>query len=47
MKKFPMTPDGYRTLRDELRACKAERPKLAEVILVARELGDLSEPEGT
>ena len=41
--KFPMTPSGYEKLRNELRQCKAERPKLAEVILAARELGDLSE----
>jgi len=30
-------------LRNELRGCKAERPKLALVIEEARELGDLSE----
>jgi transcription elongation factor GreA len=43
MSKIPMTPKGYATLKAELRQCKAERPKLSEVILVARELGDLSE----
>jgi len=41
--KFPMTPKGHEKLKRELRECKAERPKLAEVILAARELGDLSE----
>lgn len=30
-------------MRGELRECKAERPRLADVILAARELGDLSE----
>ena len=30
-------------MRDELRQCKAERPRLADVILEAREHGDLSE----
>jgi len=43
MNKFPMTPRGLRKLKDELRQCKAERPKLADVIEAARELGDLSE----
>ena len=38
-----MTPKGYARLKEELRQCKAERPKLADVILAARELGDLSE----
>lgn len=41
--KVPMTPRGYARLKEELRQCKAERPRLSEVILVARELGDLSE----
>jgi transcription elongation factor GreA len=41
--KIPMTPKGYEKLRDELRELKAERPRLADVILAARELGDLSE----
>jgi len=41
--KIPMTPRGHRMLKDELRECKAERPRLAEAILAARELGDLSE----
>lgn len=38
-----MTPRGHLALKKELRECKAERPRLAEVILVARELGDISE----
>jgi transcription elongation factor GreA len=41
--KYPMTPDGLAKLKEELRECKAERPRLADVILAARELGDLSE----
>ncbi|MCB9557538.1 MAG: transcription elongation factor GreA [Deltaproteobacteria bacterium] len=41
--RYPMTPQGFKKMRDELRECKAERPRLAEVILAARELGDLSE----
>ncbi|MBW2733347.1 MAG: transcription elongation factor GreA [Deltaproteobacteria bacterium] len=41
--RFPMTPRGHLALKRELRECKAERPKLAEIILVARELGDISE----
>ena len=40
---YPMTPAGLAKLKDELRECKAERPRLADVILAARELGDLSE----
>lgn len=40
---FPMTPKGLEKLKTELRECKAERPRLADVILAARELGDLSE----
>jgi transcription elongation factor GreA len=40
---YPMTPRGLAALRKELRECKAERPKLADVILAARELGDISE----
>jgi len=43
MKKFPMTPKGLAKLKAEHRACKAERPKLGEIILAARELGDISE----
>lgn len=41
--RVPMTPRGYARLKEELRQCKAERPRLSEIILVARELGDLSE----
>ena len=41
--KYPMTPRGLTNLRKELRACKAQRPIIADVILEAREHGDLSE----
>jgi transcription elongation factor GreA len=41
--KYPMTPKGYKKLKEELRECKAYRPKLADIILEAREHGDLSE----
>lgn len=41
--RVPMTPRGYARLKEELRQCKAERPRLSEIILAARELGDLSE----
>jgi transcription elongation factor GreA len=41
--KFPITPRGYERLKEELREAKAERPRLAQVILEAREQGDLSE----
>jgi transcription elongation factor GreA len=40
---FPMTPRGYEKLKEELRECKAERPRLADTILEAREHGDISE----
>lgn len=43
MPKFPMTPRGHEQMKKELRELKAERPRLADVILAARELGDLSE----
>jgi transcription elongation factor GreA len=38
-----MTPAGYEKLKEELRECRAERPRLALVIEEAREHGDLSE----
>jgi transcription elongation factor GreA len=41
--KYPMTHKGYERLQEELRRAKAERPRLAEVILEAREQGDISE----
>ncbi len=41
--KYPMTPRGYERLKEELRACKADRPRIADDILEAREKGDLSE----
>ena len=43
MSTYPMTPKGLEKLREELRLAKAERPRLAQVILEAREHGDLSE----
>ena len=39
----PMTPNGYATLRRELKKLKASRPELARAIEVARAHGDLSE----
>lgn len=39
----PITPRGYRVLRNELRRLKALRPELARAIEVARGHGDLSE----
>jgi transcription elongation factor GreA len=41
--KFPMTPDGYAKLKEELRECRAERPRLGLVIEEAREHGDIKE----
>jgi transcription elongation factor GreA len=41
--KYPMTPQGYEKLKEELRQTRAERPKLAQIIEEAREHGDLSE----
>lgn len=41
--KYPMTPRGYEKLKEELREAKAERPRLADIILEAREHGDISE----
>ena len=41
--KFPMTPRGYEKLKEDLREAKAERPRLAQVILEAREQGDITE----
>lgn len=41
--KVPMTPKGYRRMRDELQRLKAMRPDLARAIEVARAHGDLSE----
>jgi len=43
MSTYPMTPKGLEKLREELRLARAERPKLAQTILEAREHGDLSE----
>jgi len=41
--KYPMTPWCLAKLRKELRYQKSQRPVIADVILEARELGDLSE----
>jgi len=41
--KFPITPRGYERLKEELREAKAERPRLSQEILEAREKGDISE----
>lgn len=41
--KYPMTPRCLARLRKELRYQKSQRPVIADVILVAREHGDLSE----
>jgi len=44
MNKFPMTPVGYKKLRDKLRYLKkVERPNIVMEIEIAREKGDLSE----
>lgn len=42
--KYPVTPEGFNKLNDELRELKSvERPKIIQAIASARELGDLSE----
>ena len=41
--RIPMTRVGWLAMKAELRDLKSERPKLADLILKARELGDLSE----
>ncbi len=44
MNRVPMTPEGYRKLKDELdRLLKVERPKNIQDIAEARAHGDLSE----
>jgi len=44
MEKNPITPQGYAKLRDELNHLRSvERPKVIQMIAVAREHGDLSE----
>ncbi|MCL6269990.1 transcription elongation factor GreA [Sansalvadorimonas sp. 2012CJ34-2] len=44
MQRFPMTVEGEEALREELQFRKGkERPKIAEAIAEARELGDLKE----
>lgn len=42
--RVPMTPNGYKKLREELRRLKTvERPEVIKMIEYARSLGDLSE----
>lgn len=44
MDKVPMTPDGYKTLEEELKDRKTvQRPAIIEAIAEARAHGDLSE----
>jgi transcription elongation factor GreA len=44
MDKNPITPEGYGKLREELHNLRSvERPKVIQMIAVAREHGDLSE----
>jgi transcription elongation factor GreA len=44
MEKNPITPEGYSKLREELNQLRSvERPKVIQMIAVAREHGDLSE----
>jgi transcription elongation factor GreA len=44
MEKNPITPEGHTKLREELNQLRSvERPKVIQMIAVAREHGDLSE----
>lgn len=44
MQRFPMTPEGYQKLQEELgRLLKIERPGIIKAIAEARSHGDLSE----
>ncbi len=44
MKRIPMTPEGYETLKRELKKTKEEeRPRVLRELEAAREHGDLSE----
>jgi len=44
MQKYPMTPEGFNKMKDELSNLKnVERPTIIAAIQAARELGDLSE----
>ncbi len=44
MEKFPMTPEGYKALEEELRnRQQVERPRIIAAIAEARSHGDLSE----
>lgn len=42
--KYPVTPEGFKKLNDELRELRTvERPQIIKAISNAREMGDLSE----
>lgn len=44
VERFPMTPDGYKKLKEELHKLKTvDRQEVIELIAYARSLGDLSE----
>ncbi|WP_305095968.1 transcription elongation factor GreA [Croceibacterium aestuarii] len=43
MEKFPMLAEGYEKLTADLKALRAERPKIVDAIEEARAHGDLSE----
>ncbi|MGC0371716.1 MAG: hypothetical protein DGJ47_000415 [Rickettsiaceae bacterium] len=44
MNKFPITPEGYEKLENEIKNLKyVQRPAIIEAISTAREFGDLSE----
>ena len=44
MVRYPITPEGYKKLSDELHNLKTvERPKVIEMVAKARSYGDLSE----
>lgn len=43
MEKFPMLAEGYEKLTADLKALRAERPRIVEAIEEARAHGDLSE----
>lgn len=44
MSEYPITPEGFEKLKQELqRLVRFERPKISQEIGAARELGDLSE----
>lgn len=44
MKTYPMTPEGHKSLKQELeKLIKVERPRIISAIASARDLGDLKE----